>query len=88
MRPADNPAGCFNGFALTQLESRLESNNGDRVAPTDLNFMNADENATTVDRLTYEIADDVTSLTLLGQNGEELARWDDLELPEAQLTAG
>lgn len=88
VRPADNPAGCLNGFSLFQLESRLESDNGDRVASTDMNFDNADENSTTVDRLTFEIADDVTSLTLLGQNGEELARWDDLNLPEAQLDAG
>ena len=76
-----NPGGCPGGPRLFAVESRLESDNGDLVASTNQNFDPVDANSTEIDLLTYEIADDVTSLVLRGQNGEEFGRWENLELP-------
>lgn len=81
LRDSPNPAGCPDSIALFQLESRLKLSSGDLVAPLEMNFAAVNENATEVDRLVFEVTDDVTSMTLEDSNGEVLASWADLSFP-------
>jgi hypothetical protein len=76
----DVKPGCFASVPLHMVEARLQLSNGDVVAPTERNFDSVEVNSTGVDRLVFEIPDDVTSMTLVSAE-QTLGSWDGLELP-------